>query len=441
MCKLYAPLTHGSVTNQNADSSFFGSLAVGTPPISYNVILDTGSADLWLADRACTSGCTGIPTFDSSASSTFESKATPFSITYGSGQATGLLGQDTVQMAGFSVTNQVFGVCDVVSTGLLASPVSGLLGLGFESIAASGALPFWQALVQGGTWDAPVMSFQFSRYLDDPSADSLEPGGTFTMGFVNSSLFTGDIEYLNLASKESYWILSLTTIRVQGNVMTMPPGPSSFAAIDTGTTLIGGPPSAIANVYAQIPGSEPGSDDFDGFYTYPCDTTVNISLSFGGREWAMSPKDFHLTMLDKGRCLGAFFQIDTGGSAPAWIVGDTFLVSRPPLLSLMIITRAEKCVLCVPVFSPVCGICYTINDRGGAQRSGRACAISNDWNCGCDCVRDGEDANAKWGVGCMGVAWPGCSHDSCLVYASWRDLCVMISRGLPGLRMKAGRVM
>ena len=32
------------ITNQNADSSFFGSLAVGTPPVSFNVILDTGSA-------------------------------------------------------------------------------------------------------------------------------------------------------------------------------------------------------------------------------------------------------------------------------------------------------------------------------------------------------------------------------------------------------------
>ncbi|KAJ3491416.1 hypothetical protein NLJ89_g11336 [Agrocybe chaxingu] len=32
------------LTNQNGDSSYFGSLAIGTPPVSYNVILDTGSA-------------------------------------------------------------------------------------------------------------------------------------------------------------------------------------------------------------------------------------------------------------------------------------------------------------------------------------------------------------------------------------------------------------
>ncbi len=45
---LACALAHDSdsfrLTNQNADSSFYGSIAAGTPPISYNVILDTGSS-------------------------------------------------------------------------------------------------------------------------------------------------------------------------------------------------------------------------------------------------------------------------------------------------------------------------------------------------------------------------------------------------------------
>lgn len=32
------------MVNQNADSTYYGSIAVGTPPVAYNVILDTGSA-------------------------------------------------------------------------------------------------------------------------------------------------------------------------------------------------------------------------------------------------------------------------------------------------------------------------------------------------------------------------------------------------------------
>jgi cathepsin D len=89
--------------------SYYGSIALGTPPVAFNVVLDTGSADLWLASSACTEGCNGFPTFDSSTSSSFSSTGSPFSVTYGSGKASGSLGTDVVQMAGFKVSKQVFG--------------------------------------------------------------------------------------------------------------------------------------------------------------------------------------------------------------------------------------------------------------------------------------------------------------------------------------------
>jgi cathepsin D len=314
------------ITNQNADSTFFGSLAIGTPPVSYNVILDTGSSDLWVAGAGCTTNCESVATFDSSASTSFTNKSTPFSITYGSGAAAGVLGQDSVQMAGFTVANQIFAVCDKVSSGLVNSPVSGLLGLAFQTIASSGATPFWQTLVQNGAWDSPLMSFQLSRYIDDASAKSLEPGGSFTMGFVNSSLYTGDIDFVDIpAGAESYWILPVTSVSVQGNVITLPTGSSSFSAIDTGTTLVGGPSQAIAEIYAQIPDSAPGTGNFEGYYTYPCNTALNLTMSFGGKNWPISDADFQVTQLTNEQCLGAFFELTTGGSAPAWIVGDTFL--------------------------------------------------------------------------------------------------------------------
>lgn len=314
------------LVNQNYDSSFYGSLAIGTPAVSYNVILDTGSADLWVADSSCTSGCDSIATFDTTASSTFNDKNTTFSITYGSGSASGTLASDTVQMAGFSVSSQVFGLCDTVSSGLLANPVSGLLGLAFESISSSGATPLWETLVQSGAWDSPVMSFQLTRYIDDANADTLEPGGTFTMGFVNSSLYTGDIDYNDVPDgKTTYWLQSISSLTVQGTAVTVNSGTDSYAAIDTGTTLIGGPSSYIAEIYAQIPGSAAGTGNYDGYYTYPCDTTVNVTMAFGGKSWAINSEDMLVSQINNQLCLGAFFEISTGSSAPAWIVGDTFL--------------------------------------------------------------------------------------------------------------------
>ncbi|KAJ7623249.1 aspartic peptidase A1 [Roridomyces roridus] len=314
------------LTNQQADSSYYGSIAIGSPPVAFDVILDTGSSDLWLAGDDCSFGCDGVATFNPSASSSFSNKSTPFEITYGSGEALGALATETVQMAGFSVANQGFAVCNAVSSGLLTAPVSGLLGLAWQSIASSGATPLWQTLAQGGSWDSPVMAFQMTRFLNQSKTQDQEVGGSFSMGFTNTSLYTGDIEFTNMpTSTPSYWILAISAITVQGNSVTVPSGSDSYAAIDTGTTLVGGPPDQIAAVYAQIPNSRAGTGNFEGYYLYPCNTDVVVTMSFGGRSWAISSADFQLQQVSQSTCVGSFFELTTGGSAPSWIVGDTFL--------------------------------------------------------------------------------------------------------------------
>ncbi|KAH0836420.1 aspartic peptidase domain-containing protein [Lanmaoa asiatica] len=286
----------GSTPSKRSEGTnlYFGSLAIGTPATSFYVILDTGSSsvgftpihvvvsqplphrDLWVADINCDIGCSRESTFNSASSSTFQNLSQPFSVTYGSGQVAGDLVQDVVQMAGFLVKNQVFGAVTQASQGILSNPVSGLLGLAWQSIASSGQPPFWQTLASQGAWSQPVMAFQLTRYalclisvkniysaiisfLNDSSAEPLEPGGSFTMGFLNSSLYTGNIDYQNLVTTPSFWVLSLTKLTVQGSSVSLPSGSASYAAIDTGTTLVGGPSSVIQNIYAQIPDSQPGT--------------------------------------------------------------------------------------------------------------------------------------------------------------------------------------
>jgi cathepsin D len=313
------------LTNQNADSSYFGTLAIGTPPVSFDVILDTGSSDLWVADQACTTGCSRIQLFNDLSSSTFHNLSEPFNIQYGSGAATGSLGQDVVQMAGFSVPNQIFGTVTQATSGLLSPPVSGLLGLAWQSIATSKATPFWQTLASSGAWSDPVMAFQLTRFVNGSNVNDQEPGGSFTMGFVNSSLYTGNIDYQSVPSTPSYWILPMSSLSVQGSSISIPSGSSSYSAIDTGTTLVGGPSSVIQNIFAQIPGSQPGTGNWQGYWTYPCTTAVNVAISFGGPSWPISPADFQLTKISSSQCVGAFFELNTSGSAPNWIIGDTFL--------------------------------------------------------------------------------------------------------------------
>jgi hypothetical protein len=205
------------------------------------------------------------------------------------------------------------------------------MGLGWQGLASSQATPFWQSLFQGNVWDEPLMAVYLTRFQNVSKASQEEPGGVFTMGTTNTSLYVGQIDYQSVQNVQSntlsYWSLPITSLTVNGASVTLPSGSSSLAAIDTGTTLIGGPAAQVAAVYAAIPGSAPATGNYEGYYTYPCSTTVNVALSFGGQTWSISPTDFKLQQQSSTQCLGSIFTFtsSTNSVGPAWIVGDTFL--------------------------------------------------------------------------------------------------------------------
>jgi len=158
-------------------------------------------------------------------------------------------------------------------------------------------------------------------------------GGVFTLGGTNSSLFTGDIDFQNMpTSPPSFWLLSLSSVTVGGKSVQITSGDSAVSAIDTGTTLIGGPSNDVAAIWAAVPGSGP-SQAQQGFFNFPCSTQVSVSLSFGGKSWAINPQDMNIGQESRGStmCLGAIFDlsmgtnIESGSGNPNWVIGDTFL--------------------------------------------------------------------------------------------------------------------
>jgi hypothetical protein len=229
-------------------------------------------------------------------------------------------------MAGFQVQNQSLGLCDQISDGLLIQPVSGLMGLGWQALSSSGAKPFWQALYESNVLDQPLMAFYLTRFQNVTGAKAQESGGVFTLGSTNTSLYTGQIDYQDIPSGfTSYWTLAIKNLTVNSNSVTVPSGQSSYAAIDTGTTLIGAPAAQVAAVYAQIPNSVAGTGNYDGYYLYPCSSNVNVAFSFGGQSWSISPTDFNSGQISSGQCIGSIFAYTGTSSGPGWIIGDTFL--------------------------------------------------------------------------------------------------------------------
>jgi hypothetical protein len=119
---------------------------VGTPSRPFNVIMDTGSSDLWLASSNCTvAQCGSVPRVNPANSSTAVNLATAFSIRYGvvrsvmtwldktlaedtQGTASGPLFADNITFANRNLSSQAYAACNDVSTTLLSGNVSGLMG-------------------------------------------------------------------------------------------------------------------------------------------------------------------------------------------------------------------------------------------------------------------------------------------------------------------------
>ncbi|KAF8628287.1 hypothetical protein AX17_005991 [Amanita inopinata Kibby_2008] len=97
------------------------------------VVLDTGSSDLWFISNACTSGCpSGIPTYRQT---TFKSTGLEARLLYGDSSsgthAFGLIGTDTVAIAGLALPGQYFAAINETNTSVVDTGSAGIFGLGF----------------------------------------------------------------------------------------------------------------------------------------------------------------------------------------------------------------------------------------------------------------------------------------------------------------------
>lgn len=318
-----------SLVNSQADSSYLGTIQIGTPAQTFTISLDTGSSDLWVVSSQCGKSCDTSTVFNEQASSTFEESTdtTPVELQYGSGEASGPVVRDTVTFAGYTVDPQIFIDVTTLGSGLTSdNTVSGLIGLAWPALSASSSTPFVNALVSANKLSSPMMSFFLSRYVDDPTASATEPGGFFTLGGTNSSLFTGNIEYHNIQQIQgtnAYWTLAMSSLKVNGAALNL--GSENQAIVDTGTSLMGGPQDLVSSIFASIPGSAAGTGSLEGLYTYPCSPTVTISVNFGGQDWEISSDDFQIQQVGSNTCVAALMPISLGDGAPSWILGDTFL--------------------------------------------------------------------------------------------------------------------
>lgn len=145
------------------------------------------------------------------------------------------------------------------------------MGLAFQGLAKTRGVPFWQTLANSNQLSSTEFSFYLERHIDDNDISNTSPGGTMTLGGRNTSLFSGEVDFVNLMNVDGlqrYWSLPLTSVTVQGKAVSVTTGANALSVIDTGTTLIGGPTKDVQTIWSSIPGAVALTGENAGFYAF-----------------------------------------------------------------------------------------------------------------------------------------------------------------------------
>jgi hypothetical protein len=346
----------GQNVNDFIDTEYVGNITIGTPEQSFRVILDTGSANLWIPDKTCGQNgscdafcsttnmilceviclqsccinrCINKKFFDSSASSTYQLLTNQtFKIQYGTGKAAGFLGVDIVRFgdAGTEqlvVPNTTFGQANQIDLFFEEQdPIDGILGLAFQTLAVDNVVPPLINAINQGLLDQPI----FTVYLTEDGPVDNQPGGVFTYGGLDHKHCDSQVVYQTLSSA-TYFQYPIGSVTVGSQVQSCSGSGCPWQAIsDTGTSFIAAP-QVISDNIADIVNAM--WDDNDGVYYIECNWKADpVQIAIGSQTYTIPAKQLIIpTGNNDGKCYWAFSPMTSNGQGPTWILGDPFIRS------------------------------------------------------------------------------------------------------------------
>jgi cathepsin D len=305
-----------SLKNEDNDELWDGPISIGSNQQKFVVDFDTGSADLWVPSSSCGSECSSKNKYDPSSSTSSQKQNGTFQIMYGDGATvSGPIYSDTVTIGEITVSGQHFAAVTNLSESVTSSPFDGILGLAYSTLSNLQSPNFMQTAISQSVVSSPTFGFYLAPHHG--SGSELYLGGT------NNHLYTGDIEYHDVDTNPGYWKISGGSISVGGKDSVIS---GIDTIIDSGTTIIYGPPDAVKTFWDAVPGSSPYSAE-QGFYTYPCNQTIHVSFNWGGKDWVIDESNLNTGTTDgSGQyCVGAIAGQDLGFGETTWLVGDSFM--------------------------------------------------------------------------------------------------------------------
>ncbi|KAI0736950.1 aspartic peptidase domain-containing protein [Fomitopsis betulina] len=329
-----AEAANGDVSLSNANEYAY-LVGVNIGGQNFQVLLDTGSSDLWVVSSNCTSqDCAKVPKFETSDTANLTVSGADFHLGYLLGSVNGTIVTDTVTLGSYEISSQVLALVNSTSgLDLYGTGYSGILGLTFPaeaSIAGTYGQTFIDNVFASLDVDDQFFAYQLGRNKTNSSftIGQLDPAyANLTSNFTYipvSSAGAGDGQY-------NFWkvplqYLTLNSTRFDLSKSSVPGASTSIGILDTGTTLLLGPSADVARFWQSVGNTR----NTDAGWQVRCNRAAIVGLVLGDgdnqKEFVLDPADVNWepgTSQD-GWCMGGI-QANDGVFSGDWLLGDTFL--------------------------------------------------------------------------------------------------------------------
>ncbi|KAI1474913.1 acid protease [Daldinia eschscholtzii] len=306
--------TGSAPTNSWADSvAHKVRVSLGTPAQEFDLLLDSGSSDFWIFGPDPRGiNCEIYHCFHPENSTTAKLKeGYTWSIHYVDGTGyEGIVYDEVAKIGGLTIENQAIGV-QVTEDTSLSLDIGGIVGLGFGKINTIKPVKqkTWFENIQSSL-DAPLFTVDLYR----------EKEGTYNFGFIDESLYTGDIAYSDVDSSRGFWEITSSGWGINDEFNSE----NWKAIVDTGTSL-NYLPEDVANAwYDSIPGK---TYSFLGIKVFDCNAKLpSFTFAIGDSRLTIPSEALNYGKVIKGGSICAA-AIQPASDLDFSILGDTTLQS------------------------------------------------------------------------------------------------------------------
>ncbi|TFY71560.1 hypothetical protein EVG20_g1444 [Dentipellis fragilis] len=300
--------------NHGLDQGYTALVKVGTNPVAFKVLMDSGSSEFWLISDKCPqrgrrnvigpSTSQTVRPFGRQWSTGYEDKST----------LAGAVVTDTVIVADRTLRGIPFGTADTLTNSLVNSPYDGIMGFGFSSVSQTGGPTILEALSITGLIPAAISGWKLSRSADHGNDGEVSLGGeNLARFFQEKQVFVPNLS----GGVSKHWQFDIDGISFNGRRVT----PGRIGVVDTGTDALYAHPVDALTVNSLISGVVRLQD---GSFAFPCNARPKLSITINKVAFDIDPRDITGPPVINGFCQSNILP-DPTRQPGEWLIGIPFL--------------------------------------------------------------------------------------------------------------------